>query len=314
MDFQGLMKEPRLLMEADLRPLQGTRFQPTGFPDLGAATYSLSDGTEMCLLESAQSMANRLETVCWDEAARDVVAPLRGIPYILVKKDGEVLTNSLLEAHRINSPYVLEGRDKTFFEKLRSELGSLEIGPVNFRLVASTLLKYDPNSLLHGVFIAKKHIAGGRIKMPRSLSAFIEARGISVAPSGGVKFDQVNPSGDAAKGFGHVPFSRDEYTAEKITAFFNLDLSQLRGHGLPQEAVELLTALAIFKILRFLREGLRLRTACDLEMDGEPRVTRPEGFKIPELGELEKQLPGLISSVASKGLFASPPVTIVNFE
>jgi CRISPR-associated protein Csb1 len=314
MDFQGLMKEPRLLMEADLRPLQGTRFQPTGFPDLGAATYSLSDGTEMCLLESAQSMANRLETVCWDEAARDVVAPLRGIPYILVKKDGEVLTNSLLEAHRINSPYVLESRDKTFFEKLRSELGSLEIGPVNFRLVASTLLKYDPNTLLHGVFIAKKDIAGGRIKMPRSLSAFIEARGISVAASGGVKFDQVNPSGDTAKGFGHVPFSRDEYTAEKITAFFNLDLSQLRGHGLPQEAVELLTALAIFKILRFLREGLRLRTACDLEMGGEPRVTRPEGFKIPELYELEKQLPGLIRSVASKGLFASPPITIVNFE
>jgi len=314
MDFQGLMKEPRLLMEADLRPLQGTRFQPTGFPDLGAATYSLSDGTEMCLLESAQSMANRLETVCWDEAARDVVAPLRGIPYILVKKDGEVLTNSLLEAHRINSPYVLESRDKTFFEKLRSELGSLEIGPVNFRLVASTLLKYDPNTLLHGVFIAKKDIAGGRIKMPRSLSAFIEARGISVAASGGVKFDQVNPSGDTAKGFGHVPFSRDEYTAEKITAFFNLDLSQLRGHGLPQEAVELLAALAIFKILRFLREGLRLRTACDLEMGGEPRVTRPEGFKIPELGELEKQMPGLIRSVASKGLFASPPITIVNFE
>jgi CRISPR-associated protein Csb1 len=314
MDFQGLMKEPRLLMEAELRPLQGTRFQPTGFPDLGAATYSLSDGTEMCLLESAQSMANRLETVCWDETARDVVAPLRGLPYILVKKDGEVLTNSLLEAHRINSPYVLESQDKTFFEKLRSELGSLEIGPVNFRLVASTLLKYDPNSLLHGVFIAKKDIAGGRIKMPRSLSAFIEARGISVAASGGVKFDQVNPSGDTAKGFGHVPFSRDEYTAEKITAFFNLDLSQLRGHGLPQEVVELLTALAIFKILRFLTQGLRLRTACDLQMDGEPKVTRPAGFKIPELAELEKQLPELIRSVASLGLFVSPPVTIVNFE
>jgi len=220
----------------------------------------------------------------------------------------------LLEAHRINSPYVLESKDKTFFELLRSELGSLEIGPVNFRLVASTLLKYDPNTLLHGVFIAKKDIAGGRIKMPRSLSAFIEARGISVAPSGGVKFDQVNPSGDTAKGFGHVPFSRDEYTAEKITAFFNLDLSQLRGHGLAQEAVELLTALAIFKILRFLKEGLRLRTACDLEITGEPRVTRPEGFEISGLNELEKQLPGLINAAASKRFFASPPVTIVNFE
>ena len=314
MTFQDLKDKPRLLMEANLKPLQGTRFQPTGFPDLGAGTYSLSDGTEMCLLESAQSMANRLEAVCWDDAAGDVVKPLRGIPYILVKKNGEVLTNSLLEAHRINSPYILESQDKTFFEKLRMELGSLEIGPVNFKLVASTLLKYDPNSLLHGIFIAKKDIAGGRIKVPRSLSAFVEARGISVAPSGGVKFDHVDPKGDTAKGFGHVPFSRDEYTAEKTTAFFNLDLSQLRGYGLAQEALDLLIGMALFKILRFIRDGLRFRTACDLELDEDLRVTRPEGFKVPELSELENELPALIRAVASKGLFADPPVTVVNFE
>ena len=48
-------------MEADLKPLQGERFQPTGFPDLGAATYQLPDGTRMLLVESAQSMANHLE-------------------------------------------------------------------------------------------------------------------------------------------------------------------------------------------------------------------------------------------------------------
>ncbi len=314
MDFQSLANEPRLLMEASLKPLQGTRFQPTGFPDLGAATYSLSDGTEMCLLESAQSMANRLETVCWDETAGDLVPALKGIPYILVNRNGEVLTNSLLEAHRINSPYILESADKTFFAKLREELGSLEIGPVNFKLVASAMLKYDPNTLLHGVFIAKKDIAGGRVKVPRSLSAFVEAKGISVAPSGGVKFDKVDPKGDAAKGFGHVPFSRDEYTAEKITAFFNLDLSQLRGYGLPQEAADMLTAIALFKIRRFLKEGLRLRTACDLEQEGEITVTRPNGFRIPSLEGLEKELPGMISAVASKGLFATPPVTIVNYE
>ena len=34
-DFTRLLKSPRLLMEADLRPLQGERFQATGFPDLG---------------------------------------------------------------------------------------------------------------------------------------------------------------------------------------------------------------------------------------------------------------------------------------
>jgi CRISPR-associated protein Csb1 len=313
MAFEQLRGEPRLLIEADLKPLQGTRFQPTGFPDLGAATYTLSDGTEMCLVESAQSMANRLEAVCWDDAAEDVVPPLKGIPYILVKQDGAILTNSLLEAHRINSPYILESRDRTFFEKLQEELGGLEKGPVNFKLVASVLLKYDSNALLHGVFLAKKDIAAGRIKVPRSLSAFIEARGISVAPSGGVKFDQVDPRGDTAKGFGHVPFSRDEYTAERITAYFNLDLAQLRGYGLGREVDDLLVAMALFKIQRFLQGGLRLRTACDLELAGYPKVTRPQGFAVPELSELERQLPGLIKAVATKGVFADPPVTTVNF-
>src|SRR5690606_6846781 len=105
-----LERSPRLLLEADLVPIQGTRFQPTGFPDLGAAEYSSPDGSRrMLLVESAQSMANRLEAVCWDEVADDWVAPLRGLPVIKVKDlDGNSLTNSVLEAHRLNSPYILE--------------------------------------------------------------------------------------------------------------------------------------------------------------------------------------------------------------
>jgi CRISPR-associated protein Csb1 len=314
MDFNALSDAPRLLMEVNLRPLQGTRFQPTGFPDLGAATYTLSDGTEMCLLESAQSMANRLEAVCWDEACDDLWEPLRGLPYVLVKKDGDILTNSLLESHRINSPYILESGDKTFLEKLKTELDAQKKGPVDFRHVASVLFKYDPNSLLHGVFLAKKDIAGGRLKIPRSLSAFIEATGISVAPSGGVKFDRVDPQGDTSKGFGHVPFSRDEYTARRITAYFNLDLAQIRGYGLGEKADNLLIALSFYKIRKFLEVGLRLRTACDLEQVSDLKIVKPNGFEMPTLDELSKQLPHLINAGESEGLFAEPPVTMVNFE
>ena len=40
-----LPTSPRILLEATLVPLQGTRFQPTGFPDIGAATYKLADDT-----------------------------------------------------------------------------------------------------------------------------------------------------------------------------------------------------------------------------------------------------------------------------
>jgi CRISPR-associated protein Csb1 len=58
--FEQLDSAPRLLMHADLKPVQGDRFQPTGFADLGAAVYERPDGTRMLLVESAQSMANRL--------------------------------------------------------------------------------------------------------------------------------------------------------------------------------------------------------------------------------------------------------------
>jgi len=42
----------RLLIEVELRPVQGARFQPTGFPDLGAAVFDAPDGRRL-LVESA---------------------------------------------------------------------------------------------------------------------------------------------------------------------------------------------------------------------------------------------------------------------
>ena len=37
LDLSALANAPRLLLRAELQPLQGTRFQPTGFPEIGAA-------------------------------------------------------------------------------------------------------------------------------------------------------------------------------------------------------------------------------------------------------------------------------------
>jgi len=64
--FSKLQDCSRMLMDAEFAPVQGDRFQPTGFADLGAATYTLPDGTRMLLVESAQSMANRLEATLLD--------------------------------------------------------------------------------------------------------------------------------------------------------------------------------------------------------------------------------------------------------
>ena len=315
LDLSSIEGEPRLLVEAALEPVQGGRFQPTGFPNLGHAVYESPDGEgQLVLVESAQSMANRLEAVCWDEVADDWTPSLKGLPVVkVIDEKGKPLTNSLLEAHRLNSPYILEGKDKSFVEMLKNRLAAMEVGRVDLRELAKVLLEFDTNALLHGVFLAKRELAGGRLRLPRSLSAFIEADNARRATSGGVKNDSVNPSGDTAKGFGNVPFARDEWVAAKITAYFNLDLRQIRAFGLGANVERLLTLLALFKIRKFLVEGMRLRTACDLDVESV-RVTRPDGFELPSLDKLDAELPGLIQDVASKGLFGKSSVLTVTYR
>lgn len=314
-DFSKLSGQPRLLIEATLKPVQGTRFQPTGFPNLGHAAYEAPDGAgQVVLVESAQSMANRLEAVCWDEIADDWVVPLKGLPLVkVVDTDDEPLTNSLLEAHRLNSPYILEGKDQTVVNILKERLADMEEGRVNLGELARVLLEFDTNALLHGVFLAKKTLAGGRLRLSRVLSAFIEATDAKSATSGGVKNDSVNPSGDTSKGFGNVPFARDEWTSKEIVAYFNLDLRQIRSFGLGEEVGKLLIALALFKIQKFLAEGLRLRTACDLDLV-EHRVTRPEAFALPSLDALCDELPQLIEAVSEQGRFHDPSVLTVTYQ
>lgn len=308
-NLSALDNAPRLLLRAGLKPLQGTRFQPTGFPEIGAAQYEGPDGTPMLLVESAQSMANRMEAVCWDKVADDWVTPLKGLSVIKVMdKDGKSLTSSVLEAHRINSPYILEGKDKTVFNKLKSELADMEEGLVDLGKLARTLLTMDVNALLHGVFLAKKDLAGGRLRLPRALSAFIEASDSKVASSGGVKNDSVNPSGDTSKGFGNVPFPRDEFVSPDINAYFNFDLAQLRGYGLSESVYRLLVALGLYKIRAFLEYGLRLRTACDLECEGI-EIQRPAGSELPTLSALEQALPGLLDTAKADAEFTQTVVT-----
>jgi CRISPR-associated protein Csb1 len=324
--FDALKNEPRLLMEVPLRPLQGARFQPTGFADLGPARYKAyrdDSPVEMLLVESPQSVANCLEAMCWEapqlgrvsNPAAKLAPELDGMPYVLVKRpDGNALTNSILESHRLNSPYILEGKDTKVLGMLKNDVAGMEKGPVDIRKLAATVLKYDANAVLHGVFLAKSELAGGRLRMPRLLSGFIEAAEVEDAASGGVKNDHVDPSGDTKRGFGNVPFHRTEFTAKQLVAYFNLDLAQLRAYGLGAAAESFLIALALFKIQRFLRVGLRLRTACDLQPVGELRVTRPEAFQLPGEQAVKDTLKAALAACRNEKLFIDPPVTEVTYE
>jgi CRISPR-associated protein Csb1 len=292
-NLSQLENAQRLLFAIPLKPLQGKRFQPTGFPGLGAATFQTKDGQSL-LVESAQSMANRLEMTCWDEAKQDLKDELKGLSHVRVMRHGNFLTDTVLEAHRLNSPYVLEGAlegakgsNKRFSSELKQALGGLEEGPIDRRRLAEVLLKYDIGSLLHGVFLAQKDLAGGRLRVPRAISAFIEADGARVAPSGGVKNDHVNPSGDSKSGFGNVPFARDEFTADRIALYVSVDLAQLRGYGLGGDVEQLLILLALYKLRALVDGNLRLRTACDLRPDVDTVTANlPSGYGLLSMSEL----------------------------
>lgn len=309
-----LPSAPRLLLQAELEPLQGKRFQPTGFPDVGAGVYALPNGDEHLLVESAQSVANRLESACWDEEKQDLVPALTGLPYVRVDDaEGNFLTCSVLEAHRLNSVYIEKSTlgEVSFSEELKKALEFDEKRPTSRDKLIRTLARYDVGCLLHGVFLES---IAGTLRLPRALSGFIEAERVSRVQTGGVKNDRVKASKDAEQtakdGFGNVPFHRTEFVADKTIAYFNLDLDQIRSYRLGDPASRLLYALAIFKVLRFLERGLRLRTACDL---GARSVVSRDGTALPSAAAIETELPGLIATVAKSGLFAQPAVTRVRF-
>jgi CRISPR-associated protein Csb1 len=292
------MTAQRTVLEAELAPLIGSRFQPTGFPDLGAAEFGTSGDRRRLLVESTQSMANRLEATTWDDARADQVEALAGVPFVrILDGDGGFLSSSRLEPHRLASAYIMNGTiDGTSGRDwLRDRLGLVAGKPLDHRAVARACFALDPLSLVHGVFFAQKPWPW-QPKVARAVTSFIEAEGVSPAVSGGVKRDVVineAKEGATAEGYGMVPHHRVEYTAERITLYFAVDRVQLRSYGLPEPATALLEALIDFEIGTLLDGGLRLRTACDF------KVIRTEGER-PDPAEAAVRVSKLVGACADE--------------
>ena len=312
----------RLLFDIPLEPAQGTRFQPTGFPDLGAARYVNANGEQLLLVESAQSMANRLEATIWDSGTNSLIPAAAGLSHVRVTDGkGAFLTASILEAHRLNSAYIEKAKGDFASKTLPAALGSDKKRPLDRKTFVRGLLAYDINALLHGVFLES---IDGRLRLPRALSSFIEASQVTVAASGGVKNDRVRAETDkdsgatAKEGFGNVPFHREEFTGI-ITAYVNLDVEQIRSYGLDPAATRLLLTLALYKIRALFDGGLRLRTACDLVIanrSGQPydwKARAPAAFALPDLATIQAALPGAIAACAAE-FKGEQGATTVTFE
>ena len=294
----------RLLVEATLRvpPGSGGRFQPTGFPDLGPALYkgvcnsaegenSKQNGTEsvdMLLVESVQSMANRLEEVCLQ--GEDYTPDCQGIPYVRVldgHRESAFLTSSVREPHRLASPYVLGAKrnDCVFREEMKTALKANKQRPVHIWKMVPAIFERDPGCVLHGVFLEE---IDGRVRLPRLVSACIEACSPNQANSGGVYRGEVTAKDN-------IPYSRQEFTSSSITASFVFHLSTLKGYNLGEEKNRFLQAWAMYKIDRFLYQHLRLRTACEFEvvdlkvsLDGQAKDLGGGDGNLPASEDIQK--------------------------
>jgi CRISPR-associated protein Csb1 len=292
----------RLLIEADLKVATGGggRFQPTGFPDLGPALYKgvrsspnpdkakpvRTETVDMLLVESVQSMANRLEDVCLQ--GEDYNSDCQGIPYVRVldgHRGNEFLTSSVREPHRLASPYILGAKrnDAVYRDEMKTALGANKQRPVHIWKMVPAIFDRDPGCVLHGVFLEE---IDGRIRLPRLVSAYIEACSPNQANSGGVYRGEVTAKDN-------IPYPRQEFTSTSITASFIVHLSTLKGYCLDESRRRFLQSWAIYKIDRFLNDYLRLRTACEFEvagvavtLDGKPADLGDGPEKWPKTGEI----------------------------
>lgn len=292
----------RELYRVAMQPVTGSRFQPTGFPDIGAALFDRpvgEDGWQQCLvLESAQSMANHLEAGAWEAGEERPVPAFSGLAYIrVVDERGAYVTSSRTEAHRLASAFVkdatLDGRGMR--DVIRERLDLRDDTPLSPREIAGAVFAMDPMCLVHGVFFAETDkVWPGQPKIARALTAFVEAYDVKEVISGGVKRDDVRHStkdaaGGAAEGYGSVPFHRSEYVARRIEASFVLDLDQIESYGLADRASELLATAARWEIRSLFDRGFRPRTGCDLEIE-DPAALET----LPSMDILTERLRGLI--------------------
>ncbi len=339
-----LLGQDRVLISAELHLANGSFFQPTGFPDIGACVYTDGAGEPRCLVESEQSMANRLEAVCmkapgvWRE-------PLAGkLPVIRVaNKKKRLLATNLTEPHRVASSYVLEGsvNGTTLQDKLKKHLGlDDKTWPLDGReKLTQPVFALDPGAILHGFQFMQWEAVG--LRATRLLHARLEA---VLADDGGeihyglVKVDGIEPESSAAKksNKGQSIAAKARYVPKSsIQATFEIDVLALRERSLVpatdgqsvtgsagnQEAQRFLLALALWKIYRFLtnapafdaRTGdtmgaLRLRTDCSLALGTVNWSGSKQGAPFSESDTLD---PGrLVKPSENDGeidLLANPP-------
>lgn len=264
---------PAIAFRLALESYGPTAIQLPTYQDVGNAIYNRPDGKQNGILDTHGSMANRLEAVVWDEATDTVIPCLAEMPFVKVlTQGGELLTTSLHESHRLNSPYVFKsklGDGTTFEDWFGKQLQATDGDRVK---MAQLFARVDPMSLVHGTFMSYSkqfEVQGGGAKVTAALSGFAEASNVQPVEYGTQKSDRISARQSEGKkskeGFGTFQTSATLWSPESIDAYFHLDIDLLRSYQLGDDFTDWAIAVSLLKMLRFIDRGLRLRSRCILQ-------------------------------------------------
>ena len=307
----------RMLATIALAPLQGRRFQPASYANLGPALFTTPDGLRCLQIDGHAAVANWLEAIGWEDDRDQPCPVLHGLPFVRVTDGQRSLTTSRTDSHRLASAYVLNARvpgGAEFRARFVEECGLAPQRPLDWGRVARVCFRYDPLALLHGVFFSqgakdKKPIPGNP-KFARIVSGFVEAEDVLPASRGGLRADRVDPGKDEARtaeqGYGHVPLPiTDDFTAGRITLYWSLDRAALRATRLPEPAQQLLERIGQWQLRQLVDTPIKPRTFCDLA------ASPPDA--LPGADTLEAAIREGIEACAALELFADPRETVVTW-
>jgi CRISPR-associated protein Csb1 len=298
--LEQLYAQDRVVITASLKLTNGRFLQPTGFPDIDACIYRDKEGRRWCLVESEQSMSNRLEAVCM-KSPGVWVDDLKGLPLIAVRNKavkneaGDLLTTNLTEPHRIASSYILDGKRvgngdmrALLEEKLGLQNGG-DFWPMDRRADLERLVfALDPSALLHGFQFVQWKFVG--LRQTRLIHARLEAE-LADDPEvhyGMVKWDAIEPEStrEERANKGQSIAAKSRIVPKNVTATFEIDVLALKNLSLKEDRKKFLLGLALWKIGAFLANkasfdprsrstgpSLRLRADCYLTCEEALRWT-----------------------------------------
>jgi CRISPR-associated protein Csb1 len=282
--LEQLYAQDRVVITASLKLTNGHFLQPTGFPDIDACIYRDKEGRRWCLVESEQSMSNRLEAVCM-KSPGVWVDDLKGLPLVVVKnKDGDLLATNLTESHRVASSYVLDGvrnyqrivttkfddkkkddeaekkalDEATMRALFESRLGLRNGGdfwPLDKREDLEKLIfALDPAALLHGFQFVQWKFVG--LRQTRLIHARLEAE-VADDPEvhyGMVKWDAIEPEStrEERANKGQSIAAKSRIVPKDISATFEIDVLALKSLSLDEDRKKFLLGLGLWKIGAFL--------------------------------------------------------------